>query len=67
MVILGAGYDSRALRFAHELKGMRVFEVDHPGTQARKMGILLRSIYHRFVLRSVAWRGRSFDATKADF
>ncbi|MDQ6891840.1 MAG: glycosyltransferase [Acidobacteriota bacterium] len=30
-------------------------------------GILLRSIYHRFVLRSVAWRGRSFDATKADF
>jgi methyltransferase (TIGR00027 family) len=44
VVILGAGYDSRALRFAHELKGMRVFEVDHPGTQARKMGILLRSI-----------------------
>jgi methyltransferase (TIGR00027 family) len=44
VVILGAGYDSRALRFAHELKGVRVFEVDHPGTQARKMGILLRSI-----------------------
>ena len=44
VVILGAGYDSRALRFARELKHVRVFEVDHPGTQARKMGILLRSI-----------------------
>jgi chlorobactene glucosyltransferase len=30
-------------------------------------GILSRSIYHRFVLRTVAWRGRSFDARKADF
>ena len=36
VVILGAGYDSRALRFANELKHVRVFEVDHPGTQARK-------------------------------
>jgi methyltransferase (TIGR00027 family) len=44
VVILGAGYDSRALRFARELKKVRVFEVDHPGTQARKMDILLRSI-----------------------
>jgi methyltransferase (TIGR00027 family) len=43
VVILGAGYDSRALRFAHELKHVRVFEVDHPGTQARKLSILLRS------------------------
>ena len=43
VVILGAGYDSRAIRFANELKGVRVFEVDHPGTQARKMSILLRS------------------------
>lgn len=30
-------------------------------------GILSRSIYHRFVLRSVAWRGRAFDARKAGF
>jgi methyltransferase (TIGR00027 family) len=43
VVIVGAGYDSRAIRFADELKGVRVFEVDHPGTQARKMSILLRS------------------------
>ena len=34
--MLGAGYDSRAFRFADELRGVNVFEVDHPGTQARK-------------------------------
>lgn len=44
VVILGAGYDSRALRFRRELKHVRVFEVDHPGTQARKIDILLRSV-----------------------
>src|SRR6185436_20959758 len=40
VVILGAGYDSRAFRFADELSGITVFEVDHPGTQARKRAIL---------------------------
>ncbi len=37
LVILGAGYDSRAYRF-DELKGkVRVFEVDHPDTQRAKI------------------------------
>jgi len=36
VVLLGAGYDCRALRFAAALEGARVFEVDHPATQARK-------------------------------
>lgn len=38
LVILGAGYDTRALRFAESLEagGVRVFELDHPATQARK-------------------------------
>ena len=40
MVLLGAGYDSRAFRFQEELEGIRVFEIDHPGTQARKKRIL---------------------------
>src|SRR6185503_11837805 len=40
VVLLGAGYDSRAFRFADELSGITVFEVDHPGTQARKRAIL---------------------------
>jgi methyltransferase (TIGR00027 family) len=34
VVILGAGYDDRALRF--RTPGVRFFEVDHPGTQADK-------------------------------
>ncbi len=37
IVLLGAGYDSRALRFGHELAGAQVFEVDHPATQAGKV------------------------------
>jgi methyltransferase (TIGR00027 family) len=34
VVVLGAGYDGRALRFA--APGVRFFEVDHPATQADK-------------------------------
>lgn len=36
LVILGAGYDARAYRFARKLKGAHVFEVDAPATQAAK-------------------------------
>jgi methyltransferase (TIGR00027 family) len=40
LVILGAGYDSRAYRF-EELKGrVKVFEVDHHATQADKLAKL---------------------------
>lgn len=35
LVILGAGYDSRAYRF--DLAGVKVFEVDHPATQEDKL------------------------------
>jgi len=35
LVILGAGYDGRAWRLP-ELKGVKVFEVDHPATQGDK-------------------------------
>ncbi len=40
LVLLGAGYDARAWRFRDELAGARVFEVDHPTTQARKRRLL---------------------------
>lgn len=43
VVILGAGYDCRAARFASELGGARVLEVDHPRTQARKRQVLERA------------------------
>jgi methyltransferase (TIGR00027 family) len=42
VVLLGAGYDCRALRFAEALGGARVFEVDHPATQGHKRRILDR-------------------------
>ena len=42
LVLLGAGYDSRAYRFAAPLKGRPVFEVDFPATSRRKARILAR-------------------------
>jgi methyltransferase (TIGR00027 family) len=40
LVIVGAGYDMRAARFAGALEGTRVFEVDDPETSARKQSLL---------------------------
>ena len=40
VVLLGAGFDCRAARFARELSGATVFEVDHPATQAEKRRVL---------------------------
>jgi methyltransferase (TIGR00027 family) len=37
LVVLGAGYDSRAYRFGDRLSGVAVFEVDHPATSRRKV------------------------------
>jgi len=37
LVILGAGYDTRAFRFRQLLKAVKVFEVDKPATQAEKV------------------------------
>jgi len=42
VVLLGAGYDSRPFRFRDALRNIRVFEIDHPGTQARKRRLLAR-------------------------
>jgi methyltransferase (TIGR00027 family) len=39
LVLLGAGYDTRAYRFASQLAGRRVFELDFPATSARKVRI----------------------------
>jgi methyltransferase (TIGR00027 family) len=41
VVVLGAGYDCRALRLP-ELTGARVLEVDHPATQRHKRDVLDR-------------------------
>jgi methyltransferase (TIGR00027 family) len=42
VVLLGAGYDSRPFRFRDVLAYTKVFEIDHPGTQARKRHMLER-------------------------
>jgi methyltransferase (TIGR00027 family) len=39
VVLLGAGYDTRAVRLP-ELAAVDVFEVDHPATQHHKQGVL---------------------------
>jgi methyltransferase (TIGR00027 family) len=36
VVILGAGFDTRGYRFQEQLRGKRLFEVDHHGTQEFK-------------------------------
>jgi methyltransferase (TIGR00027 family) len=41
MLILGAGFDSRAYRL-EQLSQVAVFEVDHPATQAAKRRVLMR-------------------------
>lgn len=43
VVILGAGLDTFALRNPHAALGIRVYEVDHPGTQAWKRERLAES------------------------
>lgn len=64
LVILGAGYDSRAYRF-EELKGkVKVFEVDHPATQKVKM----RKVEKAFgsLPDHVVYVGIDFDKQKLD-
>jgi methyltransferase (TIGR00027 family) len=43
LVLLGAGYDARAYRLP-ECRGLAVFEVDHPATQAAKRAVLARAL-----------------------
>lgn len=54
VVLLGAGYDVRAVRFAHLLREANVFEVDHPATQAHKRATVKRSQL-RSTARYVPW------------
>jgi methyltransferase (TIGR00027 family) len=42
LVLLGAGFDSMALRIKDALVGVTVFEVDHPATQAVKRKVMAR-------------------------
>lgn len=44
VVILGAGFDTRAYRFREMLKHCRVIEVDAPSTQAYKMALVRKAL-----------------------
>jgi methyltransferase (TIGR00027 family) len=61
VVILGAGFDSRALRFGRELSDAAVFEVDRPATQTRKIARLpVETMQNRVIY--VAWDFENDDA-----
>jgi len=61
VVVLGAGYDMRAYRFARELDGRPVFEVDYPATSRRKARIVAR---HRSELPATDVRSVEVDFQK---
>jgi methyltransferase (TIGR00027 family) len=42
LILLGAGFDSMALRIKNSLEGITVFEADHPATQAIKRKVMLK-------------------------
>ena len=54
VVLLGAGYDCRGVRFAHLLGDANLFEVDHPATQAHKVQVVSQNEL-RSPARYVAW------------
>ena len=64
LVILGAGFDSRAYRMPG-LLAIEVFEVDHPATQAAKQGVLTRVSAPRAHVRFVAIDFQRDDLTSA--
>jgi methyltransferase (TIGR00027 family) len=42
IILLGAGFDTRAMRFADRNRGTKIFEMDAPTTQQAKVGVLRR-------------------------
>jgi methyltransferase (TIGR00027 family) len=55
VLLLGAGYDTRATRLAQLASDLLFFEVDHPATQAHKRAVLARNRVSSEHARYVAW------------
>jgi len=55
VVLLGAGYDCRAVRLGEVLSASTVVEVDHPATQARKREVLEGRAAQGAPVRYLAW------------
>src|SRR4051794_36564655 len=64
ILILGAGYDCRAARFAPLLAGARVFEVDHPATQARKRAVLAEANVASAPVTYLSWDFEARDVAE---
>jgi methyltransferase (TIGR00027 family) len=64
LVLLGAGFDCRASRFTGELRGGRVFEIDHPATQRRKREVLARLGAPSLPTEFVAWNFEQHPASE---
>ena len=60
IVIMGAGFDARAWRL-EELRGVTVYEIDHPATQRRKRALLAGVHAPHATVRFVAWNFESED------
>jgi len=54
VVVIGAGYDTLAIRLAPELPAVRFTELDHPATQAVKRAALTASPNVRFLAADLA-------------
>jgi len=68
IVILGAGFDCRAYRTAG-IDRARVFEVDHPATQARKKAIVIRrlgAVPAHVTLVPIDFTAQTLDAVMRD-
>ncbi|HEX7837816.1 MAG TPA: SAM-dependent methyltransferase [Kofleriaceae bacterium] len=61
VVVLGAGYDCRALRLP-EIAGAGLYEIDHPATQGHKLAVLAR-LGVATPARTLAW---DFEARPMD-
>lgn len=65
VVVLGAGFDARALRFATLLGERRIIEVDFPATQERKRRRLERAVAHGHLsedqVAHIAWSPIDFE------
>ena len=64
LVILGAGFDTRAHRFKDILTNIKVFEVDHPDTQATKkeqVGKLKASSLENVIYVPIDFNTQSLD------
>jgi O-methyltransferase involved in polyketide biosynthesis len=60
IVLLGAGFDTLALRLAREFPVLQFVEVDHPATQAQKRRALLNPAFADWLLPNLRWLTADF-------